>query len=130
MVLLINDARVVMKDRYDKANWHYNSSAGNIEMFDIEPYLRSLGIERTDVVYCTPDQSINISLYLADQKGFTDFGSMSLSLEQKIAKMKEYKVEFVILGSRKDYKDVENIDELLGEKVGQTGSTEIFRLIY
>ncbi len=43
--------------------------------------------------------------------------------------MKEHQIEYVILGSREPYKDVENLDQLLGEKIGQTGDTEIFRLI-
>ncbi|MGP8215299.1 MAG: ArnT family glycosyltransferase [Bacteroidia bacterium] len=40
----------------------------------ISPYLRELGIERSDKVISIPDASINISLYFMDQKGFTDFG--------------------------------------------------------
>ena len=42
--------------------------------------------------------------------------------------MKAYQIEYVILGSREPYKDVENLDQILGEKIGQTGDTEIFRL--
>jgi hypothetical protein len=39
----------------------------------ISPYLRSLGIKRTDRVISIPDFSINISLYLMDQKGFDNY---------------------------------------------------------
>ena len=34
------------------------------DLEDITPYLRSLGIERTDKVISLPDGSFNISLYL------------------------------------------------------------------
>lgn len=52
----------------------------------ITPYIRSLGIERTDKVISIPDESINISLYLMDQKGWTNFGVTldSISITQKI----------------------------------------------
>lgn len=52
----------------------------------ITPYIRSLGIERTDKVISIHDESINISLYLMDQKGWTSFGVNldSISITQKI----------------------------------------------
>ncbi|MEI8005961.1 MAG: glycosyltransferase family 39 protein [Bacteroidota bacterium] len=40
---------------------------------EIKPYLRSLGISRTDRVFSIPDNSINITLYMMDQKGLDDF---------------------------------------------------------
>ena len=39
----------------------------------ITPYLRTLGLKRTDKVISLPDPSINISLYLMDQKGYTGY---------------------------------------------------------
>jgi hypothetical protein len=41
---------------------------------DITPTLRKLGIRRDDKVISIPDGSINVSLALMDQKGFSDFG--------------------------------------------------------
>ncbi len=49
------------------------SSMQNIAWYDIEPYLEELGIDRSARVHCTPDPSINISLYLCNRKGLTDF---------------------------------------------------------
>jgi len=131
MILLTGNARNYMIKSYDEKNPYMVHSSGLIEMFDVEPYLRSLGIERTDRVFCTPDRSVNISLYFCDQKGYTDFDSIGRwPLEKRIAYMKDHQAEYVILGSRSYYEDVDNLDEILGEKIGQTGSTEIFRLIY
>ncbi|MBN1132100.1 MAG: glycosyltransferase family 39 protein [Bacteroidales bacterium] len=131
MIFMVLNARNYMIRSYDGENPYMVHSSGLIEMFDVEPYLRSLGIERTDRVFCTPDRSVNISLYFCDQKGNTDFDSIGRwPLEKRISYMKTLQTEYVILGSREYYRDVENLDEILGEKIGQTGNTEIFRLIY
>lgn len=128
---LINHARVFMHFGYSEENPYMSHASKNMEMFDIRTYLRSLGIEREDKTYCTPDRSVNISLYLMDQKGFTDFDSIGRwPIEKRIAFMKTLDAEYLVMGTREPYKDVENLDELLGEKIGQTGTTEIFRLIY
>ncbi len=40
--------------------------------YSIEPYLRSLGVDREDLVLSVPDVTPNVSLYLLNQQGFTD----------------------------------------------------------
>ncbi|MBI2967428.1 MAG: glycosyltransferase family 39 protein, partial [Bacteroidetes bacterium] len=42
----------------------------------ITPYLRSIGIQRDDKVICLPDNSTNITLYLMNQKGWTNYGNL------------------------------------------------------
>jgi hypothetical protein len=59
----------------------------------ITPYLRSLGISRNDTVISIPDPSPNITLYLMDQKGFTDFGFNDLKEEERI-------IHFIKLGAK------------------------------
>ena len=126
MFLHCNDR---MDYRNSERDWFYRASIKTIEMWDIEDYLDEIGIDRTRKVYCTPDESINISLYYCNRKGLTDYSQYhSLPLEERLEKMKQHQIEFVILGSREPYKEVENLDQLLGEKIGQTGETEIFRL--
>ncbi|MGL4598723.1 MAG: hypothetical protein ACRCYO_14500, partial [Bacteroidia bacterium] len=45
-----------------------------LETEKAQPLLRKLGIRREDKVYVLPDPSINISLTLMDQRGFTQYG--------------------------------------------------------
>lgn len=59
-------------DVYNWYHWHYTTYYKAYE--SAEPWLRNQGIQRTDRIISIPDQSINITLYLMDQKGFTDFG--------------------------------------------------------
>jgi hypothetical protein len=65
------------------SDWfHYNYSITLKPFETITPYLRSLGINRTDKVISLPDPSFNITLYLMDQKGFTET-EMSLNNDIK-----------------------------------------------
>ncbi len=118
-----------MDFRNSERDWYYVDSSKTIEMYDIEDYLNEIGVDRTCKVYCTPDRSINISLYYCNRKGLTDYSDLSnLSLEERLEKMKQHQIEYVILGSREAYKEVENLDQLLGRRLVRSGETEIFRL--
>ena len=129
LLVLVLTCDKKMKYRYSFDDWHYWSSMNNIARFDIEPYLEELGIDRSAKVHCTPDQSINISLYLCNRKGFTDFWPYGkLPLDERVVQLKKAGIEYVIIGNRENFPDIENLDEILGEKIGQTGTTEIFRL--
>jgi hypothetical protein len=131
VLFLVVKCDLNMKYRYSSDNWHYSSSMTNVSNFDIEPYLEELGIDRSAKVYCTPDPSINVSLYLCNRKGLTDFKHLGkLPFEERIAKMRSVGIDYVILANRENFPDVENLDEILGEKIGQTGTTEIFKLTF
>ncbi|MEO6189721.1 MAG: glycosyltransferase family 39 protein, partial [Saprospiraceae bacterium] len=70
--LLVNNSFII--DRFDLEYWnwyHWNYDNTLKPLETIKPYLASLGISRDDFVISIPDQSLNISLYLMDVKGFT-----------------------------------------------------------
>jgi hypothetical protein len=129
ILLLVLNAGEHMRKRYSDRDMHYVSSSETLRMFNIEEYLNNIGITREDKVYCTPDRSMNISLYLTNRKGLTDFSPLSkLTLQERLERMKGIGIEYVILGSREPYLEEENLDEMLGQKIGEIGGTEIFRL--
>nr|MBP7400816.1 hypothetical protein [Chitinophagales bacterium] len=52
---------------------------------ELQPYMRSLGIMRTDKIISVPDRSSNISLYLFNNPGWTEvFTLQTLSIQDKI----------------------------------------------
>lgn len=70
------------------SDWFHDHYANTLKpMESITPYLRSLGIRRSDKVISAPDPSFNITLYLMDQKGFT---ATEESLRTDTAKVNEY----------------------------------------
>ena len=65
---------------------------------------------------------------MCNRKGVTDFKRLKhLSMEERIPLLKDGGIEYVILGSRDRFPG-ENLDSLLGEKVGAINGTEIFRI--
>ncbi len=62
----------ITNDEKNFSDWfHYNYASTQKPLETITPYLRGLGIKRTDKVISIPDPSFNITLYLMDQKGYT-----------------------------------------------------------
>ena len=128
VLFLIANCSKVMSFSYSERDYNYIGSSKALDMFDIEAYLDELGVDRSKLVHCTPDPSINISLYLCNRKGLTDYGPLdNLSMEERIPLMKEIGIEYLILGSREAFKN-ENIESVLGDRIGQIGNTEIFRI--
>jgi hypothetical protein len=130
VLFLIANCNKVMTFSYSERDYNYVGSSRALEMFDIEEYLDELGVDRSRLVHCTPDPSINVSLYLCNRKGLTDYGPLGhLSLEERLPLMKEIGIEYLILGSRETFKD-EEIESFMGDKIGQIGNTEIFKIVY
>ncbi len=50
-----------------------------------------------------------------------------LPLEERPEKLRKMGIEYIIIGNRENYPDV-NFDEIFGEKVGQKGTTEIYKV--
>lgn len=87
----IDFARRRMKERY--SGWMNKTHMElTIDFENITHYLRLLQIKRDDKVISFTDHSPNISLYLMDQKGWTNFGmeSDSISIKKKIDQGAKY----------------------------------------
>lgn len=115
------------KELYAYKQYNYRRT---FEAFEsITPYLRSIGINRNDMVISIPDNSINISLVLMDQKGFTDYGYVPTK-----GKPKERIEEFKSIGAK--YLIVNDIDKInhqeftpyLQNKIGEYKNVSIFKL--
>ncbi|HWY98176.1 MAG TPA: glycosyltransferase family 39 protein, partial [Bacteroidia bacterium] len=69
-------ARSFVLDKAEIDNWSFYNKGYNAHFKALEtitPYLRSIGLKREDKVVSLPDPSIDISLYLMDQKGYTEY---------------------------------------------------------
>jgi hypothetical protein len=61
--------------------------------YTIEPYLRSLGIQRTDRVISAGDPTRNVSLYLMNNQGWTDvYNERKVTLEEMLQQGAQYLV--------------------------------------
>src|SRR5690606_15491488 len=94
---------VVSDSRVDFWDWFHTDYRDHKQAFEfITPYLRSLGITRNDRVLSWSDPSINISLYLMDQKGFSAFGYDALPLQDRIKLYARNDVKYIILDNLGD----------------------------
>lgn len=116
---------VVADSRVEIWRWFQKDYRRHKKAFEtITPYLRSLGIEREDRVLSFSDRSINITLYLMDQKGFSSFGYHALSLEEKMKLYKENGVKYIIVDE--DTEDPKTLAPYLGEKIGEYENVGIY----
>jgi hypothetical protein len=126
--LLVRNNYIINQSKIEKYNWfHYEYSKRMKALETITPYLRTLGIKRTDKVFCIPDNSINISLYLMDQKGFTDYGYYELPFDQKIEFYKKLGVKYLIIIDPELEKE-EYIQPYIKNKIGNYENADIFDL--
>ncbi len=63
---------------YERYHGWMNDYSENIDIYEIEPYLRQIGIQPTDTIISLPDWS-NSSLYLMNRKGWTEYTDARLN---------------------------------------------------
>jgi hypothetical protein len=66
-----------------------------------------------------------------DQKGFTDFEFITAPVRSPLERLnylKEKDLEYVIVGDRREVEHFELLEVHFGEKIGQFGTTEIYRV--
>jgi hypothetical protein len=120
----------IILDDNDKAFWKYNQDEYERRykaLSSITPYLRELGIERTDYVLSLPDHSPNISLYLMDQKGRTGYGLFKPDGTDKIDQFIESGIEYLIINDP-GFLNTDYIQPYLNNKIGEYQNVQIYKL--
>jgi hypothetical protein len=108
--------------------WYHSDYKIKYKTYEtITPYLRSLGLNRDDRFFCPSDQSINICLYLMDQKGYSAFGHTDKPLFQKMDYYKQRNVKYVIADST-FINNEDSLKPFLGSKIGQYKNLDIYSL--
>lgn len=106
-------------------HWGYNRSYKDLET--IEPYLDSLGIKKNDLVVSVPDPTINITLYLMNRNGFTDYGYPEYVGEERIEKAIEWGANYLIVNSDEAL-NIPYLQPYLQHKIGERGFVHIYAL--
>jgi len=93
---------------------------------DITPYLRSLEISQEDTVAFMHDPSLNISLYLMGQKGYTNFAS-NLKDSNDIAQRIKMGVKYIIINDSSLFEE-NYLKPFLYNQIGQHQNIHIFKV--
>ncbi len=120
----------IAMDGMHQGYWNYMDASykQGFQAFEtITPYLRSLGIKREDKVISIPDQSINISLYLMDQKGYTDYGQDESNNQMSIKKCMELGAKYLIINDT-SFISKEWLSPFLTKKIGRYKNILIYDL--
>lgn len=113
-------------DRYNEDGWHNENYIGSMQAFEeISPYLRSIGIKKNDRVLSLSDNSINISLYLMNQKGWTNYGIRIDS--NKVKEKIDLGAKYLLIYNDTLYKETV-IQPLIKNKIGRYKNIDIFAL--
>ena len=115
------------QERWERKYRNYQSSFQALE--EINPYLRSLGIERDERVVSIPDPSINISLYLIDQKGFTDFGYSETKgkITERMNRFIQIGADYLIVNREESIK-ADAFGPYTQEQIGEFKQVKIYKL--
>ncbi|MCF6242622.1 MAG: glycosyltransferase family 39 protein [Bacteroidales bacterium] len=127
IILLINIAhcKKIIELRYTGwPNKYHLKVTKSLET--ITPYLRSIGISYKDTVLFIQDPSLNISLYLMEQKGYTNFESKlkdSTFIREKIKSGAKY-----LLVNDSNYIKADYLKPFLVNKVGAYKNVTIYKI--
>ncbi len=94
-------------------------------LWDIEPYLEKIGIKPTDKVISIPDSSPNITLYLMNRFGWTNFieGNYLKLINLGIERGADY-----LIINRPELLEKEELKPYLLKKVGEKQNISIYKL--
>lgn len=122
----VDFARKRIEDRYGYQGWeNKNYFKENLPYREISPYLRSIGIKKEDRVICLSDNSINITLYNMNQKGWTNYG---IDLDSaKIRDKIQLGAKYILVYEQELYKQ-ESIQCFFKDKIGEYKNISIYNL--
>jgi hypothetical protein len=106
-------------------HWDYNNRIRAFET--VTPYLRSLGIKREDKVYSIPDKSINITLCLMDQKGWTEYGYDEYNDKDFMEYILKHDAKYLIISDPEKVKE-EFLQPYVTKKIGEYHNIQVFSL--
>lgn len=108
--------------------WYHWDYATKYKAFEtITPYLRSIGINKNDLVVSLPDQSPNITLSFMDQKGFSFLYCTNENMKDKLFDFQRKGAKYLLIGD-KDFVKNSGIQEFTSQRIGVYKNIEIFKL--
>ncbi len=96
------------------------------DYFTIKPYIRSLGIKKSDVVISIPDWTNCYTLYLMNQKGYTECNGRNLD-SAGIANSVSLGAKYLFI-NKDEYLNKDYVKPFIKHKIGEYGQVKIYKL--
>lgn len=104
-------------------NWDIKTNLYRFER--MKPYVKELGIKKTDKVISLPDPTLNATLYLLNQKGWTNFSNYNTSEQIDLLIQNGAKYLFI---SNPDLLNEEFLKPFMQNEIGGFEGVKIFKL--
>jgi len=104
-------------------NWDVSTNWNRFER--MKPYIRELGIQKDDKIISLPDHSFNTSLYLVNQKGWTNF--LNYNKKEDIENLIDKGAKYLFV-SKPETLNNDFLKPFLTNKIGNFEGIEIFKL--
>lgn len=146
LIILMYNTMVIQRVKYDtedtfvrhtillddkiKGYWKYKEFVYNSKLealTTITPYLRELGIKRTDIVISVPDISPNVTLYMMDQKGCSEYGLFDADGSDRMGNYIKTGTRYLIVNDPA-YLNKPFLSKYIDEKIGEYKNVQIFTL--
>jgi hypothetical protein len=146
LILLTYNTMVIQRAKYDTQDpfvrhtillddktreyWQYMKDSYNNRyeaLNTITPYLRELGIKRTDPVISVPDLSPNVTLYMMDQKGCSEYGLFDENRNDRIEQYIKTGTRYLIVNDSR-YLNKPFLSKYIDDKIGEYKNVQIFTL--
>lgn len=111
-------------------NWdryHYNYKNHFKALNELEPIMEKIGISKDDTIVSIPDQSINISLYLLDRRGFSSYGYDNIPDSIALEYFRDRGAKYLILNDT-NISPTSWINELYNKKIATYKNINIYDL--
>lgn len=125
IMLLYHNVKFTEQRQWIKYHDWPNETHVSRDLFDIEPQLELAGVLKNDLVISVPDYSPNMSLYLMNRKGVTNFNKLHLS-QDSVKKYLNLNYKYIVV-NRSEELEQDYLIPFLGEKILQKGEVAVFK---
>ncbi|MFB6257736.1 MAG: hypothetical protein ABEH38_03505 [Flavobacteriales bacterium] len=125
---LVNQTFIVSNAEEEYWDWFHNAQKPVRSLYGITPYLRSLGIERTDPVISLPDPSPNHTLALMDQHGFTQLYRKGKEGKELLRMWMKQGAEYLVVNDPSYLKN-HDLSSCIDRQIGSYQGVRIYRLV-
>ena len=123
--LYLSSASEPEAERFKYLNWSYEQKFQS--MTEVEPYLKSWGVDENDLVISIPDDSFNASLYLMHRRGWTSYEDDVFSQEGLMARQLRG-ARYLIINDSSFVKSRQFPEQFLINKIGEFKNLIVYEL--
>jgi general stress protein CsbA len=119
---------MLSQEEIEYYKWYHWDYGMKLQAFEtVEPYLNSIGIDRSKKVVSIPDPSSNISLSLMDRKGYTLLYVQPDQINSSVTDFKKKGAEYLMVYDS-TFLENKELDTFMYQPIGRYRNIHVFKL--